>query len=1031
MEAADQNPFDALSSGDVRLAPRGGLETLRVGAAGRGTTAVGADGSYSLGGLSAGVPVRIFAVGSGEGAVLHSELRTLDAGNSYTAALDVEAANGPPAPVFDLEGSDPGSLRTLTLPAVGSTTKLVVSGKTATGEDYGITILGALESAAIATLSSDPGVATVSPVGDITAQGSGLALVSAFGDGEWAHVLVTVDLSVDSDSDGMPDSFEITYGLNPAADDSGLDADGDLLSNLEEFEAGTLPDDPDTDGDLLTDKEEIDLGTDPLELDTDGDSFNDFSEVVSSGTDPFDPNDNVGSGFTPVFKRDVSLSACCPTGIRAAAVNDVAFVLSSNGRIASYLINTGFFILWLDSLFLSNDVQDIAVVGDTAYVAAGAAGLHVVDVMTPANLQLTTTVTTGLGTVVAVAAREDAVFVWSAVFLKVFRRGPSGTLTSAGTLQILTGVNRVAVSGSLAFLGSPGFNTLYAVDVSDLDSPVLRDPFPMPAASLAGRFGGLVASAGFAYVAHGTAGLVAVSAVDPTDLQVIDTSAIRFPGNSFDAVSLLGNRLAAHTPAQNAEAQLFRISGDGTFEFDDDVGGNPNGAIQLMSNQNYVAGLSSQSLAVSQVRQSRDSGGTPPTGSLILESPGVIDPGEEISVRARATDDIYLEGVDFLINGQVVLRDSFPPYRLQFTTDPLILGPYDIVIRAVGVDLAQDEGTLGVALISVGEAGAGAGASAEDPEAVAPQLPQSLVSLESVEFSGPMVIRTPRVVSAVATMALLGRPVILNEILYQPLTESDEFIELSNRTEVDVALHDSSRGRGWQVRGLTVGDSVAGSRGAPFEFAAGTVIRASGYLLLVAVEPEVFRSRYQVPADVVIVGPYRGTLHDAGAHLELVAPALFADAVQVIVDRIRYSVDAPWPAAPAGEGLSLERVRPADGEDPASWRASLSVNGTPGVQNSRGGGILPGDCNVDGRFDFSDTVCLLAEVFQTRGQLPCGDGMLADPSNLTILDANDDGSVGLADVVYLFSHLFQGGPEPAAGSECARFEGCPEACAEE
>jgi hypothetical protein len=57
--------------------------------------------------------------------------------------------------------------------------------------------------------------------------------------------------------------------------------------------------------------------------------------------------------------------------------------------------------------------------------------------------------------------------------------------------------------------------------------------------------------------------------------------------------------------------------------------------------------------------------------------------------------------------------------------------------------------------------------------------------------------------------------------------------------------------------------------------------------------------------------------------------------------------------------------------------------------------------------------------------------MLADPSNLTILDANDDGSVGLADVVYLFSHLFQGGPEPAAGSECARFEGCPEACAEE
>ena len=93
--------------------------------------------------------------------------------------------------------------------------------------------------------------------------------------------------------------------------------------------------------------------------------------------------------------------------------------------------------------------------------------------------------------------------------------------------------------------------------------------------------------------------------------------------------------------------------------------------------------------------------------------------------------------------------------------------------------------------------------------------------------------------------------------------------------------------------------------------------------------------------------------------------------------------------------------------------------------------MLPGDCNVDGRFDFADTLCLLREIFGTRGELPCGDGTLADPGNLAIFDANNDASAGLSDVVYLLSHLFQGGPEPASGSECARFEGCPAACVQD
>ena len=43
------------------------------------------------------------------------------------------------------------------------------------------------------------------------------------------------------------------------------DDDGDGLSNAEEAELGTDPNEPDTDGDGLADGDEVSLGTDPLD----------------------------------------------------------------------------------------------------------------------------------------------------------------------------------------------------------------------------------------------------------------------------------------------------------------------------------------------------------------------------------------------------------------------------------------------------------------------------------------------------------------------------------------------------------------------------------------------------------------------------------------------------------------------------------------------------------------------------------------------------------------------------------------------
>ncbi|MBI2431596.1 MAG: hypothetical protein HYV26_01850, partial [Candidatus Hydrogenedentes bacterium] len=55
--------------------------------------------------------------------------------------------------------------------------------------------------------------------------------------------LGTSDGDVDSEGDGLPDSFESRYQLDPLVNDANADPDGDRLTNLQEFLRGTSPTD--------------------------------------------------------------------------------------------------------------------------------------------------------------------------------------------------------------------------------------------------------------------------------------------------------------------------------------------------------------------------------------------------------------------------------------------------------------------------------------------------------------------------------------------------------------------------------------------------------------------------------------------------------------------------------------------------------------------------------------------------------------------------------------------------------------------
>ena len=106
------------------------------------------------------------------------------------------------------------------------------------------------------------------------------------------YYLGTAPGTPDTDGDGMPDGWEYTYGLDPTDDrDADYDADTDGLTNVMEYEIGTIPTVNDTDADGLLDGDEVTLyETNPLSADTDGDGYTDAYEI-EQGSDPTDPED--------------------------------------------------------------------------------------------------------------------------------------------------------------------------------------------------------------------------------------------------------------------------------------------------------------------------------------------------------------------------------------------------------------------------------------------------------------------------------------------------------------------------------------------------------------------------------------------------------------------------------------------------------------------------------------------------------------------------------------------------------------------
>jgi len=171
-------------------------------------------------------------------------------------------------------------------------------------------------------------------------------------------------------------------------------------------------------------------------------------------------------------------------------------------------------------------------------------------------------------------------------------------------------------------------------------------------------------------------------------------------------------------------------------------------------------------------------------------------------------------------------------------------------------------------------------------------------------------------------------PVVISEIHYHSEVNGDEFVELLNLMSSPVPLfHPAFPTNTWKLDGVG------------FTFPTNVTLAANRTLLVVATNPAAFRTKYNVPTNVLIFGPYPGQLQDDGENVALQAPDNpNPDGVPfVTTDAVRYNDKSPWPAAADGGGTSLQRLPVmAFGNEPTHWIAA-----TP----------TPGQAAADGDFD--------------------------------------------------------------------------------
>jgi hypothetical protein len=770
---------------DVRPAASGPLDDSCVVSILNRTVIVRADGSWVL----PNIPANIGRVRA-RATCVRNGITTAGQSDYFVVPPNGVVNNVPPI-VFDAPAPIPAkvtiSAPQLALVGAGMTTQLTTTATTSDGTTVDIS------SAASGTnyTTSNPAIASVSADGLVTAVASGAVLITALNDGTLGMLRLTVQLSADSDGDGIPDDYELAHGLNPNDPTDALeDPDHDGLTNLQEYQLGTDPHNPDTDGDGLPDGLEVKKGTNPLLYDTDGGGIGDGLEV-QAGTNPLDPSDDdqaIGPSLASVEVVPPSViiymntilgegsaqlkvvghlldghtidltSAARGTNYASSDLSIVSFggiagqVFGGSGGTATVTVtNHGFTVpvavtvnafapTALSYVAIPGYANGVDVGGNLAYVAAGAAGLQVVDVSDRRQPHIVGSLDVG-GNANDVKVGNGVVFVAAGPALVAVDVSDPTAPVTAGSVAVPGTAQGLAVRGAVAYVGTT--SGLAIVDITDP-----RVPLVLGTLATGGAVGGLdvngtVAVLAGAVAGNGASGVATVDVSDPAQptllghlvttaaQRVVSDGATAFLADYTGSLATIDIRTPAAPRLLARETgslggYLLDVAKQGAFTFGADVffvngvpisnvsdPTNPQVAARLdftarddngtgiAADNQYVyltagRGLSRPGttgdtrLYIGQYLQIVDNAGIPPTATITRPLPGTdVVAGRSVTVHVEATDDFGVAAVVFSVDGVPAATVQSPPYDFSYLVP---LSATSVTFTATAVDFGNNAG---------------------------------------------------------------------------------------------------------------------------------------------------------------------------------------------------------------------------------------------------------------------------------------------------------------------------------------------------
>ena len=195
---------------------------------------------------------------------------------------------------------------------------------------------------------------------------------------------------------------------------------------------------------------------------------------------------------------------------------------------------------------------------------------------------------------------------------------------------------------------------------------------------------------------------------------------------------------------------------------------------------------------------------------------------------------------------------------------------------------------------------------------------------------------------ALPNAAIRVADVVINEIMYHPISENDDdqYVEIYNRSSAAVNL------AGW-----TLGSGIG------FTFPPNTTIPAGGYIT-VANNIASLRTNYANLTTQNSFGDFSGTLSRGGERITLTRPdtilstnatgQVISTVIQIVVDEVTYQDGGRWGQWSDGGGSSLEKMdSDADGRHGSNWADSEESGKAPWTTVSFTGRLDNGNVTAD------------------------------------------------------------------------------------